>query len=134
MSSVSDFMDAVSRAEESYEFMISYAGQGIGREVPTKDVEQIREYLMQLRDSCEEAIIAAKKIPDEFDLNGTDHFYNVIDEMETECEEAVEILNLLIAQDRITSQQVDNLNGMSVFQSVVMKMFFLEELTAHLDQ
>ena len=134
MSSVSDFMAAVERSEEAYEFMISYAGQGIGREIPTQDVKEIRDYLEQLQEALEDAVSAAREIPEEFDLDGEDHYYDVLDRLETEREEAADVLALLIAQDRITSQQVDNLNGMSVFQSVMMKLFFLEEVTAHLDQ
>ncbi|WP_331235040.1 hypothetical protein [Natronorarus salvus] len=134
MSSVSEFVEAVSRAEEAYEFMISYAGQGIGREIPTKDVREIRIYLNQLREALQDSVTTGKEIPEEFDIDGEEHFYDVVDQMEVESEDAVEILDLLIAQDRITSQQVDNLNGMSVFQSIVMKMFFLEEIVGHLDE
>lgn len=134
MSSVSDFMDAVNQAERAYEFMIAYAGQGIGREVPTQDVKEIRNRLTDLREALDDALAAARRIPTEFDVEGEAHFTSVLDAMEDECDEATEVLDLLIAQDRITSQQVDNLNGMSVFQSVIMKLFFLEELTAHLDR
>lgn len=134
MSSVSEFMDAVNQAERAYEFMIAYAGQGIGREVPTQDVKEIRNRLTDLREGLDDALAAARRIPREFDVHGQMYFTTVLDEMENECDEATDILDLLIAQDRITSQQVDNLNGMSVFQSVIMKLFFLEELTAHLDQ
>lgn len=133
MSSVAEFMQSVNDAEEAYEFMIAYAGQGIGREIPMKDVKEIRGYLEQLRDALLDALAAARTIPEEFDLLGEEPYHRVLDEMAEECDQAVDILELLIAQDRITSQQVDNLNGMSVFQSVVMKLFFLEEVTAHLD-
>lgn len=133
MSSVSDFQSAVNDAEEAYEFMISFAGQGIGREIPESDADDVREYLEQLRDGLEESVAAARSIPDEFDMDGADQLNTVLDDMEDEVEEAVSVLELLIAQDRITSQQVDNINGMSVFQSVVMKLFFLDEVTKHLD-
>lgn len=133
MSAVSEFQDGVDRVEEAYEFMISFAGQGIGREVQTSTSEDVRGYLKQLRDGLADAIDAARAIPDEFDLQGVDAFERVIDELEREHQEAHDIIELLIAQDKITSQQVDNINGMSVFQSVMMKLFFLDELTKHLD-
>ena len=134
MTSVADFQAGVNDAEEAYEYMIAYAGQGIGREVRITQVDQIRQYLEQLVDGLEQAIEAAGKIPDEFSVDGEEYYEPVIEELERELIEAKDILNLLIQQERITSQQVDNLNGMSVFQSVLMKLFFLEEVTKHLDQ
>ena len=134
MTSVEDYQEGVNDAEEAYEYMIAYAGQGIGREVRMTQVNQIREYLEQLVEGLTQAIEAAGEIPEEFDVDGIEHYEPVIEELERELVEATDILNLLIAQDRITSQQVDNLNGMSVFQSVLMKLFFLEEVTKHLDE
>lgn len=134
MTSVADFQEGVNDAEEAYEYMIAYAGRGIGREVQNTQVDQIRTYLEQLVDGLTQAIGAAADIPDEFDVDGEEYYDPVIEELERELIEARDILNLLIQQERITSQQVDNLNGMSVFQSVLMKLFFLEEVTKHLDQ
>lgn len=133
MSAVSEFQDGVDRVEEAYEFMIAYAGQGIGREVPTQTTTDVQQRLEQLRDGLRDAIDAARRIPDEHELDGEDHYHNVLDELDREHDEADDIIELLIAQDKITSQQVDNINGMSVFQSVMMKLFFLDELTKHLD-
>lgn len=133
MSAVSEFQDGVERVEEAYEFMIAYAGQGIGREVQTRTSGDVREYLVQLSEGLEDALDAAGRIPAEFDLAGAAHYDGVLEEMAREREEANDVLELLAAQDRITSQQVDNINGMSVFQSVMMKLFFLDELTKHLD-
>lgn len=134
MTAVDDFQTAVGHVEESYEFMISFAGQGIGREIEQSSVHEVREYVDQLSASLDEALRAARRIGEEYDVSGATHYERVIADLESEIEEAREFLALLSAQDLITSQQVDNLNGMSVFQSVVMKLFFLDELTGHLDE
>lgn len=134
MTSVADLQDAVSRVEESYEFMISFAGQGIGREIEKSSANQVREYVDQLATALADAVTAARAINEEYDVAGATYYERVLDDLEAEVDEAQGFLALLSAQDRITSQQVDNLNGMSVFQSVVMKLFFLDDLTAHLDR
>lgn len=133
MTSVADLQDAIRRVEESYEFMISFAGQGIGREIRKTTSDEVREYVDQLREALDDALEAGQSITDEHDIRGEEHFDVVIARLGEEIDEAQELLALLSAQDRITSQQVDNLNGMSVFQSVVMKLFFLDELTEHLE-
>lgn len=133
MSAVTEFQEEVVRVEEAYEFMISFAGQGLGREEQTGgDAEEIRSYLVQLRDGLVAGVEAAGDILDEEDLAGAEKYETFVDALADEIEEATLILDLLAAQDRITSAQVDDINGMSVFQSIVMKFFFLDDLTEHL--
>jgi len=133
MSAVTEFQEEVERVEEAYEFMISFAGQGLGRDEQTEgDAEEIRSYLLQLRDGLEAGVEAAAAIPEEEDLAGAEEYETFVDGLAEETEEATLILDLLAAQDLITSAQIDDINGMSVFQSIVMKFFFLDDLTEHL--
>lgn len=133
MTSVQEFQEAVDRAEQAYEFMISYAGQGIGRaELETQDAEEIRSYVEQLREALADGADAAARIPEEYDVQGATHYDTFVGRLQTEIERAVVVLDLLAAQDRITSAQIDDVNGISVFQSVIMKFFFLDDLTEHL--
>lgn len=133
MSSVERFQEQVERAESAYEFMISFAGQGLGRaEQSEGDTEEIRSYLRQLRSALEEGVDAAADIPEEEDLHGEKYYEAFVERLEKQVDEAVLVLDLLAAQDRITSAQVDDINGMAVFQSIVMKIFFLSDITAHL--
>lgn len=132
MSSVEAFQEEVQRAEEAYEFMISFAGQGLGRAEQTDgDAEEIRSYLVQLRDALVAGTEVAAEVPDEEDVAGAEHYRAFVERLEEEVDYAVVVLDLLAAQDRITSAQVDDINGMAVFQSIVMKLFFLDDLTEH---
>lgn len=133
MTSVHEFQDAVERVEEAYEFMISYAGQGIGRTEQTgEDTEQIRSYVIQLKEGMEDGVDAASRIPEDHDLHGESEYEQFVDRLDVEVNRAVVVLDLLAAQDRITSAVIDDVNGISVFQSIVMKLFFLDDLTEHL--
>jgi len=130
--SVSELQRHIESAEEAYEFLIAYAGRGLDRNQPPGTSEEVREYLEQLRAAMAEGHAAAEAVPDEHDLQGEDHYRSALSTMAEEVEEARTIVALIAAQDVITSAQVDDMNGMSVFQSVMMKFFFLDELTAHL--
>lgn len=134
MSNIDDFRDHVMNAEEAYEYMISFAGMGIGREVPQKHSDEIRGYIEQLSASLDESFSAATAIEDDPGIDGTEQYGAFLEDMAVEIEEATTVLDLVAAQDKITSAQVDNINGMSVFQSVMMKLFFLDELTKHLGE
>lgn len=134
MSNIDEFKNQVTDAEEAYEFMISFAGMGIGQEVPQKHTEQIREYVEQLSASLEASFQAATLIQDDPGIRGEDKYEAFLEHMSAEIDEATTVLELIAAQEKITSAQVDNINGMSVFQSVMMKLFFLDELTKHLGE
>lgn len=131
-SSVRELQAHIESAEEAYEFLISYAGKGLDHEQPAGMSEEVRGYVRQLDEAFAGAHAAALAITDEHDLEGETHYRAMLDRLADEIDEAREVLQLLAAQPVITSAQVDDVNGMSVFQSVVMKLFFLDELTAPL--
>jgi hypothetical protein len=120
--------------ETAYEFLISFAGQGVGREGVQSSTDQIREFVTDFEEGLEAGYAAAAAVPEVHEDLDTEAYEEFIQRLEPEVEEARNALRLLGEQDRITSQQVDNMNGMSVFQSVVMKFFFLDELTDHLER
>lgn len=131
---VTEMRDQIEELERSYEFLISFAGQGVGREAVQSSTDQIREFVDGFEAALGGAYDAAVAVPESHEGFDTDAYTTFVAEMGDEVEEARNVLRLLGEQDRITSQQVDNMNGMSVFQSVVMKFFFLDELTDHLER
>lgn len=131
MSDVEEFKSQLMNAEEAYEFMISFAGMGIGQEVPQKHSDQIRDYVEQLSSALDASFHAAQSITDHPEIAGHNQYEAFLADMASEIDEATTVLDLIAAQEKITSAQVDNINGMSVFQSVMMKLFFLDELTKH---
>ena len=130
--SVAELGRQIESAEEAYEFLISYAGRGLDRDQPAGTTREVRGYLEQLEASMVDGLEAAEAVADEHELDGEPHYRAALETMAGEIAEARTIVSLIAAQDAITSAQVDNMNGMAVFQSVMMKFFFLDELTAHL--
>ena len=129
-----EMREQIEEMESSYEFLISFAGQGVGRDAVQSSTDQIREFVDGFEESLGGAYDAALAVPDSHPELDTDAYHTFLDGMGEEVEEARNVLRLLGQQDRITSAQVDNMNGMAVFQSVVMKFFFLDELTDHLER
>lgn len=131
---VTELRERIKQMEQSYEFLISFAGRGVGREGTQSATDQIREHITGFEEALEVGYDAALSVPDAHDQFDTDAYAGFVEQMAEEVKEARTVLSLVGEQDRITSQQVDNMNGMSVFQSVVMKFFFLDELTYHLER
>lgn len=133
MTTLDSFQQAVEQAEEAYEFMISFAGQGVGRkEQQPEDSDQIRHFLRQLKTALTEGCGHAARIPEDHDIHGEEEYILFVDQLQTEIETAILALDLLCAQEKITSSQVDDLNGLVSFQSIIMKLFFIDDLTEHL--
>lgn len=131
---VTELREQIEQMEQSYEFLISFAGRGVGREGAQSATDQIREHINGFEEALEVGYDDALAVPDHHDEFDTDAYAAFVSDMAAEVEEARTVLSLIGEQDRITSQQVDNMNGMSVFQSVIMKFFFLDELTYHLER
>lgn len=120
--------------ETAYEFFISFAGEGVSREGAHSATDQVDEFVTQFEDALGAGLEAARTVAEVHDGFDTDAYRAFLDGMTSEVEEARTVLALLGEQEVISSQMVDNLNGMSVFQSVMMKFFFLDELTTHLER
>lgn len=129
---VAELQAHIEAAEEAYEFLISYAGRGLDRNQPPGTTEEVRDALEKLDAAMAEGHEAAMAVADQHDLAGEEHYRGMLGTMGEEVAEARTVVSLIAAQEVVTSAQVDNMNGMSVFQSVMMKFFFLDELTAHL--
>jgi len=130
--SVAALQEHIESAEEAYEFLIAFAGRGLDRNQPPGTSKEVVDYLEQLATAMEEGLAAARAVAEEHDLDGEEHYRSALSTMAGEVEEAHTLVSLLSAQEVVTSAQVDDMNGMAVFQSVMMKFFFLDELTAHL--
>ena len=130
--SVAALQEHIESAEEAYEFLIAFAGRGLDRNQPPGTSKEVVDYLEQLATAMEEGLAAARAVADEHDLDGEEHYRSALSTMAGEVEEAHTLVSLLSAQEVVTSAQVDDMNGMAVFQSVMMKFFFVDELTAHL--
>lgn len=129
-----DLRTEIERMETAYEFFISFAGEGVSRDTAGSATDQVREYVSEFEESLAGGIEAAREVAEVHDSFDTDAYRAFLDEMDDEVGEARTVLALLSEQEGISSQMIDNLNGMSVFQSVMMKFFFLDELTTHLDR
>ncbi|WP_144903400.1 hypothetical protein [Halobellus captivus] len=131
---VTDLRDAIEQVEIAYEFLISFAGEGIDRETVQSGTGQTKEYVADFEAGLADGYEAALAVADHHDEFDTPTYRSFLDDMEPEIEEARTVLQLLSEQDAVTSRMADNLNGMAVFQSVMMKFFFLDELTDHLER
>lgn len=112
--------------EESYEFFLAYASQGLPSEPASERGREIREYLRR----CETALAGIGELIIGFveraglDLAAYRAFADVI---ERDARDASAAIRLVLAQPAIGSQLIDNLNASIHLRALLTDLFLIDE-------
>jgi hypothetical protein len=119
--------------EECYEFMLAYAAQGITDDRVSRNGSQLRELLSR-------AVAAAVGLPEAYTATLTamklvtqQQYTNFLDLLATDTTKAMATMELVLAQPRISSQLIDNLNASLHVRTLLTDVFLLDEIL-HLQQ
>ena len=104
--------DRCNSVEESYEFMLAYAAQGVA------DGVEIREYLAKAAQALKGISAAAR---DELDSP----FLAVLDR---DAADSLAAIELVLAQPAISSQLIDNLNASIHLRALLTDLFLIDEV------
>lgn len=112
----------IERIEEAYEFMLAYAAQGRSDEGAGPDGAHIRTFLAQFD-------TAAIAIAGELDcLPGAGgEAAAVLAALKADSAIVRSVLRTILARDQITSEVVDNANGLISVRSYLTGLFFLDK-------
>jgi hypothetical protein len=119
--------------EESYEFMLAYAAQGLLSEEGSKSGAQIREFLNRavkaisgLTESC--AITVKQN-----DFEPTGRYEAFLAVVERDARDSLAAIELVLAQPSITSQLIDNLNSSIHLRALLTDLFLLSDILRRKD-
>ena len=104
--------DRCNSIEESYEFMLAYAAQGVA------DGVDIREYLTKAAQALKGISAAAREELDS-------PFLAVLDR---DAADSLAAIELVIAQPAISSQLIDNLNASIHLRALLTDLFLIDEV------
>ena len=117
------FRDAFDRIEEAYEFMLAYAAQGRKREVEEGGGEsQILQYLKRFDAAL--ADLQAALEPGLGDLNAAEFAKRATEDTAV----ARSVISLLLAQPSVSSDMIDNTNGLIAIRALLTDIFFLDQV------
>lgn len=115
--------------EESYEFMLAYAGQGLASDSGSAKGGQVREYLAKAEAALAglSTFVAAftSKAGNDASLAPYSAFMDVIDR---DARAARAAIALVIAQPSISSQVIDNLNASIHLRALLTDLFLIDEV------
>ena len=108
--------------EESYEFMLAYAAQGRKREIEEGGESQIRRYLKRFRDALDILDAASEnRIGSSAGIDFMNRFRSDIGVIRS-------VLELLLSHSSISSDMVDNTNGLIALRALLTDIFFLDQV------
>ena len=112
----------IERIEEAYEFMLAYAAQGRSDEGAGPDGAHIRTFLNQFD-------AAATAIEGELDAvpGAGDEASAFLAALKADSAIMTSVLRSMLARDQITSEVVDNANGLISVRSYLTGLFFLDK-------
>jgi len=127
------FADIAARCdaiEECYEFMLAYAAQGVADDRESRAGSQLRELLSR-------AVAAAAGLPEAYATTvvalgfGPEQPYkDFLIVLHADTTKALAAMRLVLAQPRISSQLVDNLNASLHVRTLLTDVFLLDEIVS----
>ena len=122
MQKLKQIRDQIEKIEEAYEYMLAYAAQGRADEGAGPDGAQIRTFLDQFSD-------ARKKLDDTTSVIVEENpaAADFIEAFMSESKVMGSILKVLLSRKNISSEVIDNTNGLISVRAYLTSLFFLDK-------
>ena len=114
--------------EETYEFCLSYAARGVNVQMAASNDQLVRERLEKMGATLEELPASFLALAEERGSQSGDRYQALIEVMRRDSAAGLAAVQLVLAQPGITSQMVDNLNGMIHLRALLTDVFLLDEI------
>jgi hypothetical protein len=129
-SSWQELKDKIDLIEETYEFLLGYAAQGLSAEQAVRSDGQLRHFLAGADaavGSLADLFLAV--IAEEGLESGTD-YTDFVDVLRDDARKASAAIRVTAIQPGISSQLIDNLNASVHVRALLTDVFLLDELIA----
>lgn len=126
--SLEDLKKRIDTIEESYEFMLAYAAQGLDGDESSNSGSELRRLLSKCNDAMTGLADFFRGVVENEKLDPKESFERFIDVMEQDIEKASAGLRLTLAQPSISSQLVDNLNASIHLRTLLTDIFLVDEI------
>ena len=126
-SATDDLKAHVDIVEETYEFCLAYAAKGVNTEMARTMDSQVRVQLEKLENALPELGDVFLRLVEERSVR-IDRYAAFVEVLRRDAEAGRAAVRLVLAQAVITSQMVDNLNGMIHLRALLTDVFLVDEM------
>lgn len=127
-----ELTERIDTIEETYEFLLAYAAQGLADERAGASGAQARTFLERADSALAGLPDLVRALVAQKGLHPADRYHAFIDVLERDARDARAAVGLVLAQPSISSQLVDNLNASIHVRALLTDLFLIDEiLKAH---
>ena len=122
MTSHKDIREEIEKVEEAYEYMLAYAAQGRADEGEGAEGVQIRIFIKQFLSSIEVLAGSLESLS-----KSSVELKTYIDSFKGQSDIMASVLKIILANDNISSEVIDNANGLISVRSYLTSLFFIDK-------
>lgn len=117
--------------EETYEFMLAYAAQGLSGDEAGGSGAQLRNALHRCHAALTDLPAMLRARVEAQSLAPAQHYHAFIDIVAQDVQKSRAALQLVLAQPAISSQLIDNLNAWIHLRALLTDLFLIDEVLQH---
>ena len=114
--------------EESYEFFLAYAAQGLSGEGAKRRSGEVRGFLERMNEALTGLGLTVSTIVRDEKLTPVKSYQGMIDVLERDAASTQAAVQLVLAQSVISSQLIDNFNASIHVRALLTDLFLLDEV------
>ena len=122
------FAEAIDVIEETYEFMLAYAAQGLSGDAGSQSGGQLRDLLSRAAAALDDLGEQYRILVKSEGLEPRDRFRAFIDVLDRDATDSLAAIQLVLAQASISSQTIDNLNASIHVRALLTDLFLIDEI------
>lgn len=129
MSAARDDVKArIDAIEESYEFFLAYAAQGLTSDQGAKSGAQLRDFLSRIESGADGLVPAFKALVAKEGLGPSELWEGMLSVLEGDAEHTLAAVRLVSSRRGISSQLIDNLNANIHLRALLTDLFLMDDL------
>lgn len=125
---LAEIHDRCNTVEESYEFMLAYAAQGLPSDRGSQAGRQIRGFLHHAADALRGLAEVCTRTWKTEGLEPAEKFLAFCDVLDRDARSSLAAIELVLDQPAISSQLIDNLNASIHLRALLTDIFLLGEI------
>jgi hypothetical protein len=114
--------------EECYEFMLAYAGQGLAGDEGSQSSGQARHYLNRAAEALAGLAETYGKVVAQENLQPIERYQTFLSVLENDARNSLAAVQLVLAQNSLSSQLIDNLNASIHLRALLTDLFLIDEI------
>ena len=123
-----EFKKRIELIEESYEFMLGYAAQGVADDREARSGAQLRDYLERSGAALSDLAGVYRSVVEREKLEPVERHREFASTLERDARDARAAIQLVLGQRSISSQLVDNLNASIHLRALLTDLFLIDEI------